>query len=372
MSLLQFTVIISSVIFIFFALDLYQRKKITILHVVVFVWWTSMIWLFWFYPNLLDKFWSIFGAARWADVLVYIGIISLMYLYFELLNASVKDDYHLTNLISHLAVSQAYERHHSQISSHPLPNNPKDQYIFFIRAYNEYETIKQVIDEVIEDGFSKILIVDDSWREQFNTIIRSKQLEYSNALIIHIKHNINRGRGGGWASLKTGLLFLREYGNLLGVKRVVWYDADAQMDIKDMKTFMSTIHQQEHRKSYPYDVLLGSRFVTWGKAHNIPIMRRIILFGAKFVTYLFNRIWISDSHCWYRVYSLKTAQCINISSDGMVYANELNEELKRLWCHFIELPVHIKYTDYSLGRGQRNSNAVNILIQLLYRKLFFR
>jgi hypothetical protein len=153
---------------------------------------------------------------------------------------------------------------------------------------------------------------------------------------------------------------------------VVGFDADDQMDIADMKTFMWYIHKMDQWQAKSVDVLLGSRFVTGGTAHNIPLMRRIVLFGAKFITYLFNRIWISDSHCGYRVYSLHAAQVITIISDGMVYANELNDEIRQKKLSFVELPVNIRYTDYSLWRWQRSSNAIKILIELLYRKLFYR
>ncbi len=327
--------------------------------------------LFTINAEFLNKFGQYFGAARGADVLVYISVIILMYLYFELLNTSVKDDYHLTNLVSHISTQKAYEEYVDKI--HGYTNQSEyDEYIFFVRAYNEYKTIWSVIDQIFDAGFGKIMIVDDSGRHQFHQLITEKQHQYPNKLIIHIQHAINRWRGGGGASLKTGLTFLRQYGDELNIKRVVGFDADDQMDIADMKTFMKYLHQVEQGKAPPVEILLGSRFVTGGKAHNIPLSRRIVLFGAKFITYLFNRIWISDSHCGYRIYSLHASQVITIISDGMVYANELNDEIRQKKLSFVELPVNIRYTDYSLWRGQRSSNAIKILIELLYRKLFYR
>jgi hypothetical protein len=140
MSLLQFIVIIASVIFLIFALDLYQRKKINALHIIVFVGGSMLMILFTINAEFLNRFGRFFGAARGADVLVYISIIILMYLYFELLNKSVKDDYHLTNLISHTASQKAYEEYVEQI--HSFHNQSEyDEYIFFVRAYNEYKTI---------------------------------------------------------------------------------------------------------------------------------------------------------------------------------------------------------------------------------------
>jgi hypothetical protein len=140
------------------------------------------------------------------------------------------------------------------------------------------------------------------------------------------------------------------------------------MDIADMKIFMRQIHEHPDQ----YDMFLGSRFVSGGKAVNMPLMRRIVLLGAKVVTYVFNGVWITDSHCGYRVYTLEAAKKITTTSDGMIYANELNDEIKRHKLRFCEVPVHIRYTDYSLGKGQKNMNAVKILLDLIYKKLFFR
>ena len=39
---------------------------------------------------------------------------------------------------------------------------------------------------------------------------------------------------------------------------------------------------------------------------------------------------------------------ITLTADGMHYANEINEQIKQLHITFVEVPVHIKYTEYSL------------------------
>lgn len=90
------------------------------------------------------------------------------------------------------------------------------------------------------------------------------------------------------------------------------------------------------------------------------------------MTYIFNRIWVSDPHNGYRIYRLSALQRMVITSDGMAYANEINDEIRRIGFRYHEIPVHIRYTDYSLGKGQKNSNAWKILFELIYKKLFFK
>jgi hypothetical protein len=63
---------------------------------------------------------------------------------------------------------------------------------------------------------------------------------------------------------------------------------------------------------------------------------------------------------------------VNILSDGMTYASELLEEAKRLWYKIVEIPVNIKYTKYSLSKGQKNTNAIKILLELIYQKIFYK
>ena len=75
------------------------------------------------------------------------------------------------------------------------------------------------------------------------------------------------------------------------VCRFVGYDADGQMDIKDMETFMKRISQNEKLgldlENKKPSVYLGSRFILGGKAENIPTLRKIILFIAQIVTKVF-------------------------------------------------------------------------------------
>lgn len=52
---------------------------------------------------------------------------------------------------------------------------------------------------------------------------------------------------------------------------------------------------------------------------------------------------------------------ITIESDNMTYASELLDELKTQKAAFIEVPVNIVYTEYSLKKGQKNSGAFTIL-----------
>jgi hypothetical protein len=80
----------------------------------------------------------------------------------------------------------------------------------------------------------------------------------------------------------------------------------------------------------------------------MPIMRKIILWISRMVTLVLYQSNVSDPHNGYRVISLEALKKINITADGMHYANEVNEQIKKKKIQYKEIPVHIRYTDYSL------------------------
>jgi hypothetical protein len=77
-------------------------------------------------------------------------------------------------------------------------------------------------------------------------------------------------------------------------------------------------------------------------------MRKVILWVSRIVTRFFYGVNVSDPHNGYRIYTLETMKKIHLTSDGMHYANEVNEHIKQLGLQYVEVPVHIKYTTYSL------------------------
>ena len=106
MSLLQFIIMLSAVVFILFGLDLYKRKKMNVLHFFVFFVGGGMVVVFSLNQNLLNQFGTYFGVARGADLLVYVSLILLFYFYIEVLNKLTKDKFQLTRLISQTAINQ--------------------------------------------------------------------------------------------------------------------------------------------------------------------------------------------------------------------------------------------------------------------------
>jgi len=78
-------------------------------------------------------------------------------------------------------------------------------------------------------------------------------------------------------------------------------------------------------------------------------MRRFISSIARLVTKILYGANVSDPHSGYRVITLAALKKFVITADGMHYANELNEQIKRHHMKYVEVPVHIIYSDYSMN-----------------------
>ncbi len=358
MSPLSFILIIASILFLLFAIDGLQRRKLNFIHFLIFVGGAAIILASLFYPGFQEKFANTFGVARVADIIVYGALIVLGYFYFELLNELTKQKFHTTRLVGALAIER------TAMPSHGAHHGEKGKYAFLIRAYNEQKTIGYVIDEIIGAGYSTIVIVNDGSTDNTVEEIKKKQEKYKEKTIVVISHPINRGGG---AANKTGLHFLRHHAKELHIEWIITYDADQQMDISDMEEFHAMIAKHPETK-----IFLGSRFIKGGEAENMPFGRKIVLRGSKLVTLVFNRLTISDPHNGYRAMHVSVLEQIHLSSDGMTYASELLDCIRRNHLRYKEVPVRIKYTEYSLQKGQKNGNALKILIEMIYKKLFFK
>lgn len=377
-SILQVVLIVAGALFALMAVDAYKRGKMTLIHFVIFgLGWLSVGWSV-IDPSILTKIARLFGGSTApTDVIVYLAIIFLVYSYFELMHKLTKDSYEYTRLITELWLQSAdipSSRINKGWSNSGATVNPwegespkggdKDDYMFLVKWYNEWTVIGQTLREILDAGYHKILIVNDGSRDNTISEVNKIKAAYPDALIILVNHMINRRHGAG---NKTGIEFFRRYGDQLGVQYVAFFDADGQMDIADMQVFDEAIHANPE-----VDVWQWSRFVQWWVATNIPIHRRIILWWANIVTLMFNGMKVSDPHNGYRVVKLAALQKITIHTDSTSYANELIDQYQIHWLRYREVPVHIRYTDYSLDKWQKSSNAINILVELIYKKIFFR
>jgi glycosyltransferase involved in cell wall biosynthesis len=215
-----------------------------------------------------------------------------------------------------------------------------------IAAYNEESCIRRVAAEV-RARYPNVVVVDDGSRDR--TFEEARR-----GAAFALRHAINRGQG---AALQTGIEFaLRQ-----GAEFIVTFDADGQHRVEDVAAMVAPIAHGE------CDITLGSRFL--GGAENMPASRRRMLRMAVLFTRVVNRVRVTDAHNGFRAFSRRAAERINITLDRMEHASELIDQVRQSGYPFREVPVQIRYTGYSLKKGQSSRNAISIVFHYLLGKV---
>lgn len=215
-----------------------------------------------------------------------------------------------------------------------------------IPAFNENDAIGDVVIE-LRRLYRNIIVVDDRSSDDTGaTAFRA------GATVL--RHPINLGQG---AALQTGI----RYALSRGAEYIVTFDADGQHRADDIRVLIET------QVKTGADVVLGSRFL--GHAKDIPWLRRMVLRLAVLFTRLGSGVKLTDAHNGLRLLSRGAAERIRIRQNRMAHASEIIDQISALRLTAAEAPVTIVYTDYSLRKGQRLGNAVNILADLFIARL---
>ena len=217
-----------------------------------------------------------------------------------------------------------------------------------IAAYNETEVIGPVLDEVARQvAADRIIVVDDASGDDTAARARAKGASV-------LRHLINRGQG---AALATGIAHALAHGAAV----IVTFDADGQHNADDLPAMIEPIVSGEA------DIVLGSRFL--GPKQDMPPLRRIMLRIGTVITRLLSNIAVTDTHNGFRAFSAHAARTIRIGQDRMAHASEILDQIARHRLRFVERPVRVRYSDYSMSKGQRNRDAVKILARVILDKV---
>ena len=218
--------------------------------------------------------------------------------------------------------------------------------IVVVPAYNEAEKIGEVVKD-IKKVIENIIVVDDGSTDQTGEIAKA-------AGVIVLTHLINRGQG---AALQTGINFALAQ----GAEIIVTFDADGQLLAPEIDQVVKPLLLGE------VDVVLGSRFLN--KINKIPRDKKIILRLAVLVTRLYTGLKLTDTHNGFRAMSRQAAEKIKIQQDGMAHASEILEQIKKCSLRFKEVPVTMRYTEYSIKKGQKLSNSFRIILDLIIGRI---
>ncbi len=215
-----------------------------------------------------------------------------------------------------------------------------------VAAFNEGAVIGRVVGD-LRQSYAYVVVVDDGSADE-----TAAQAEAAGALVI--RHPINLGQG---AALQTGI----DYALKAGADFIVTFDADGQHRVADIAVLLDAL------TTHGADFALGSRFL--GTAVNAPLSRRLLLRAATWFTRATTGLRISDAHNGLRAMTARGARAVRIRQNRMAHASELLHQIAASGLKYVEAPVTIEYTDYSLAKGQRFSDALTVVMDLFARRL---
>ncbi len=223
----------------------------------------------------------------------------------------------------------------------------KNKTAIIIPVYNEGQVVGDVVRHVLKE-YPYVVCVDDGSVDNSSAEIRKTKAYV-------VTHPINLGQG---AAIQTGIEYALQDPD---IEYFVTFDSDGQHRLEDVENMLQTIKKEK------VDIVLGSRFL--GKVENISLLKKIILKLAIKFSNKTSGIELTDTHNGLRLFNRHVAENLNITMNDFAHASEIIERIAEKNFTYKEVPVTITYTDYSRAKGQSVSNAVNIGIDVILRKM---
>jgi len=214
-----------------------------------------------------------------------------------------------------------------------------------VPAYNEEKTVAGVVRGLLP-AVEEVIVIDDGSADGTAAAAAS-----AGALVA--RHVLNRGQG---AALKTGTVLALEH----GADIVVHIDADGQHDPEAIRKLVAPIEAGEA------DIVYGSRFLGI-EAEGMPASRRALLLLARQFNALFLGVprTFTDPQSGLRALNAAAARAIDFRQDRMAHCSEILRLVAHSPLRSREVPVRVRYSKETLAKGNKATDALGIVWQLL-------
>lgn len=210
--------------------------------------------------------------------------------------------------------------------------------------------IGDVLQRLAELGGYQVIVVDDGSTDA-TPVVASR-------FPVHVlRHSCNMGQG---AALQTGITYALQKTD---AKFIVTFDADGQHRTADVEALVAAV------RDGGYDIALGSRFLEEAGTRQVPWLRRITLRAAIWFTRATTGLRLTDTHNGLRAFTRDAASRVSITQNRMAHASELLTQIAQRRFRVVEVPVRVEYTTYSLAKGQRLRDVLNILWDIATARL---
>jgi glycosyltransferase involved in cell wall biosynthesis len=231
-----------------------------------------------------------------------------------------------------------------------IPDVDPNRVFVVVPTYNEGQRVlRSTVSDLLPYGYT-VVVVDDGSLIPARAALQGLGVYY-------LRHNVNLGQG---AALQTG----NEFALASGAEVVVHFDADGQHSASLVEQLVAPILRGE------VEVTFGSRFLNPVDRMDVPVGKRLLLKLGVFISWVFTKVWLSDTHNGFRALSRTAAERIRLREPRFAHATEILDLLRRSRLPYAEIPTKVRYTEYSMRKGQRYLNGVSIVIDLMLRRLF--
>ena len=221
----------------------------------------------------------------------------------------------------------------------------------FIPAYNEEQTIKEVIVRTMNLELPlDVYIIDDGSIDETEEIARGLKTKV-------IRHPINLGGG---AAVKTAFAIA----NREDYRYVATLDADGQHDPSELPSLIETIEREKA------GLVIGSRFLGNGET-NMKLYRKL---GIRFFSGLVSLIMgqrITDATSCFRIYDMKPLRkCFAKLHENQYYALETILKMNAMGEKIVEVPI--RHIERMNGRSKKGSlkfgyNLLRVIFEFIFQ-----
>lgn len=232
--------------------------------------------------------------------------------------------------------------------------------VILIPALHPSQTLKDYIRDLMQEGFSNIIIVDDGSGEKYRQIFA--QLADMGCIVL--RHAVNCGKG---RALKTGFNeFLNRFGKADHICGIITVDSDGQHLAKD-------VVRMDQRLSEA--AAAGRRLILMGvrdfAASNVPLKSS---FGNRMTSFLFRLLYgknLRDTQTGLRgITTAALSGLLTLNGERFEYETSMLIEAVREEIPIEELPIETIYLDNNQGTHFRPLQDSVRIYRILFGEFF--
>ena len=202
-----------------------------------------------------------------------------------------------------------------------------------IPAYNEKETIREIIKQVSEVKIPKeIILIDDYSTDGTREILEKEYSHLKNIKVL--LHKKNRGKG---AAIRTGLKAIE--GDIIIIQ-----DADLEYDPKDYPKLIQPILEGKTQ------IVYGSRFLNKKNKHQYGLN----MFATRLLTVMANILYnarITDEPTCYIVFTKMAIKSVDLKCEKFEFCPEVTAKIRKKGYKITEVPI--EYKSRSIEEGKK-------------------